>query len=413
MILIPVEPTIETFAPQLPVELWLRIFRFVTSTRIISLPVQHEPFQSSHDNTALLDAALRDKCTLTLVCKQWRLLASDMLYEDIRLGQGIAALHAALDQPIDSSLCGHRHRVRRIVLPYKSTEMTTCHSPPALDLLALLPHIEVLVRPPICPSYVTFPFDFPTTVPALSTLRRLEWAFDPSGAAPRTGGINALSDVLRVAPALELLVLVGSMPFASIYQRPPPPLKHLTTLRLQDGAGTCPFVARQATYWKLPALENIIVEGPARAETLEALWEAFGGQVRMLEIELAEYEEVQKIVGACAAIETLYLHVQRRTVASSTSSRDEDDGRCQYVHDSLRRVGLCVDNGERAGEWDDSTWRTVGIYVGQFGEGCPALHEIELYVPDVRVAAQSREYHALREMISSRGRQLLLRSLHT
>ena len=407
MISIPVEPTIETFVPRLPVELWLRIFRFVTSTRI-SLHVQHEPFQSSQDNTALLDTALRDKCTLTLVCKQWRLLASDMLYEDIRLGQGIAALHAALDQPITSGLCGHWHRVRRVVLPYKSTETPTCHCPPALELLALLPHIEVLVRPPIRPAYVTFQFQFPTTAPVLTSLRRLEWAFDPSGAAPRAGGINALSDVLRVAPELEVLVLVGSMPFTSIYQRRLPDLRALTTLRLQDGAGTCPFVARQLTYWKLPALKNIIVEGPARARTFEELW-ACERQLRTVEIELAEYGEVQTIISACVALETLYLHVPRRAVASS---RDEDESRCQYDHGSLRRVGLCVDNGESAGEWDGSTWRAIGEYVGQFGEECPALREIELYMPDVRVAEQSPEYHALREKVSSRERRLLLRSLH-
>jgi F-box-like len=404
---IPVEPTTETSVPRLPVELWLRIFRFATSAPI-SPPSHYEPFQSSHDNTTLSDAALRDKYTLTLVCKQWQLLASDILYEDIRVGRGIATLYAALDQSMVEGLCGPRHRVRRVVLPYLYTATPTyeCQHPPALALLALLTHLEVLVRPPIHPTHAPL-FDFQITVPALPTLRRLEWAFDPEGAAPRTGGINALADVLRASPALEVLVLIGPMPFTSIYQRPLPPLKRLTTLRLQDGAGLCPLVARQATYWALPALENVVVEGPTHAEVLETLWEAFGEQVRVLELEVGDrmlVHELQRIIGACTVLEVLNLHALRRTAVSLPPL-------CQYAHDTLRRVGLCVDSDD-AGEWNASMWMTVGEFVGQFGEGCPELREVVVYVQDVGVAAQSPQYDALRERLSSSGRQLLLCSLY-
>jgi F-box-like len=430
MMSIPAGPaaTETTFVPRLPVELWLRIFRFATSAPI---SVHYESFQSSHDNTALMDAALRDRYTLTLVCKQWGLLADDILYEDIRVGRGLAALYAALDQPTDTDTADHlrapRHRVLRLVLPYLYTATPTCHwqSPPALLLLALLTHLEVLVRPPIPPTHSPI-FEFPTTVPPLPTLRRLEWAFDPSGAATRTGGINTLADVLCAAPALEVLVLVGSMPFTALYQRRLPPLKRLTMLRLQEGAGTCPLVTRQMTYWALPALENVVVEGPARAEVLEVLWETFGGQVRVLELELelgnlVPVYEVQRIIGGCPALQVLNLRVPRRRQFALAPRRDSDDDTaavvsvspwCRYAHQTLRRVGLCVDGDARGWEWDISTWMAVGEYVGQFGEGCPAMREVVLYVQNVRVAAQSPQYHKLHETLSSSGRQLLLHPLH-
>lgn len=40
----------------------------------------------------------------------------------------------------------------------------------------------------------------------------------------------------------------------------------------------------------LPALGNVMVEGPTRTEMFEAFWEAFGGQVHVLDIDFAEYD---------------------------------------------------------------------------------------------------------------------------
>jgi hypothetical protein len=68
---------------RLPPELWLIIFRFATSSPITYPPSpspssadrdsysHYEPFQSHHHETtiALSDAAVRDRCAITLVCK--------------------------------------------------------------------------------------------------------------------------------------------------------------------------------------------------------------------------------------------------------------------------------------------------------------------------------------------------------
>ena len=447
--------------PRLPPELWLLIFRFATSAPIIYS--EYEPFQSRHHDTITTttaalsdaDAALRDKCAIALVCRQWRALAGDMRYEDIRIGHGIAALHAALSKPaaiVDGTIAqAARHRVRRAVLPYAHTATPTHHAPPALALLALLPHIEVLVRPPI-PSppiptllfpplppprppiltYTTTPFsppssptffprfEFPTAAPALPALRRLEWAFDTTGAAARAGGINSLTDMLVASSrTLHELVLTGPMPLAALRQQHCVRLGALRTLRLHAGAGACPFVARQTTYWELPALENVVVEGAARAEALGALWSKFGGQVRVLELELGcgrgagvSMGDVGKIIHVCPALEELNL---RMGVADLNlcwnPTVDSDDGTtqtCDCTHNRPQRVGICVG----AGEWSVKTWTAVVEYVGKLGKGCPGLHQVVLYVQNVEVAMRNPQFHALRETLSSSGRQLFLRSVH-
>ncbi|KAH8987380.1 hypothetical protein EDB86DRAFT_3082292 [Lactarius hatsudake] len=349
----------------LPAELWLHVFRFATSTST-SLSSHYEPFQSCHNSTAISDAALGDKRSISLVCKQWRILARSMLYEDIRIGRGIPALHAALDTPDPDGYSAPRYHVRRAVLPYASTATPTKHAPPALALLALLPHLEVLVRPPIRPLHArSGAFDFPPDAPALPALRRLEWAFDWTGNAARTGGINALDDVLRAAPVLHELVLAGPMPLTALRQHRLS-LRALRTLVLADAAAACPLVARQISYWALPALETLV-------RVLE-----LGPGVSPL--------EACKIVGAFPALEELNVLV---------GGADGVLRAC--AHETLQRVGVGVD----AKEWDGETWSVVMEHVQKFVEGCPALHDVVLYARDVRVAEDNPRFQALRKTLCS------------
>src|SRR5260221_1640857 len=77
-----------------------------------------------------------------------------------------------------------------------------------------------------------------------------------------------------------------------------------------------PSVARQTTYWALPALEDVVVTGAADAEALEALWKVHGSQMRVLEAQLGTgaggvrghgallpMVDVGKVVSACRASE--------------------------------------------------------------------------------------------------------------
>ena len=460
--------------PRLPPELWLIIFRFATSSPITYPPSDaestnhYEPFQSHI--IALSDAAVSNRCAITLVCRQWRALAGDMRYEDIRIGHGIAALHAALSEPaadVDTNTDNNtivngiaantdttsppprpsRHRVRRAVLPYAYTATPTYHQPPALALLALLPHLEVLVRPPLypLPSPLSSPsshrrtlipittttiyslpsplrFEFPTAAPALSALRRLEWAFYKTGAAARAGGINSLTDMLKAAPSLSELVLTGPMPHGALRQDRIP-LRALRTIRFRSGACGCPFLNLQTSYWVMPALENVVVEGGGRAKAFEELWGTFGAQVRVVQLELGgdgdgmRMDDVREIVNACPELEELNLRIgcghlngwspMDNTVVDAVSASAP-----AYVHDALQRLGICVDSDSP--EWSVKTWMALAEFVGEW-KLCPALRQVVLYMRDVevKVAKQNPQFYLLHEELTSSGRQLVLRSVHT
>jgi hypothetical protein len=157
--------------------------------------------------------------------------------------------------------------------------------------------------------------------------------------------------VLAAAPVLHELVLTGSMPPAALNERQQN-LLALRTLRLHAGAGACPLVARQTTYWVLPALENVVVEGTARAEALEALWKTFGGQLRGLELELGNngsMGDVDGIVQACPALEELNLRlgVEYLDLCSNSAidfeSEDSITKIWAWTRNTLQRVGICVD----------------------------------------------------------------------
>jgi hypothetical protein len=175
---------------------------------------------------------------------------------------------------------------------------------------------------------------------------------------------------------------------------------------------------RQTTYWVLPVLQNVVVEGAVPAEALEALWEKFGGQVHVLELEVGgagagmSMGDVGKIVGVCPALEELNLRVDVADLNLcwnlTTDSDDNVTGTWGCMHDTLQRVGVCVD----AGEWSVKTWTAVVEYVGKLWKGCPGLRQVVLYVHDVQVAVQNSQFHALRETVSLSGRQLLLRLVH-
>ena len=378
-----------------------------------------------------------------------------MRYEDIRIGRGIAALHAALSEPAadtdtdTTSPPPSRHRVRRAVLPYAHTATPTNRAPPALALLALLPHLEVLVRPPFSPlSSPPLPpssqhrrtlipitttayfvptflrFEFPTAAPALPRLRRLEWSFYQTGAAARAGGINSLTDMLKAAPSLSELVITGTMPHSAVRQDRIP-LLALRTLRFCAGACGCPFVNLQASYWVMPALENIIVEGGPRAKTFEEPWGTFRGQVRVMQLELGVEGEgmgmdgVVEIVNACPELEEINCRIGHGDLLNCWSPTMDDNSvndlvsvAAGYVHDALQRLGICVDVDSDAPEWSVKTWMALAQFVGEW-KLCPALHQVLLYVRDVEVAERNPQFHLFREKLASSGRQLLLRSIRT
>ena len=433
------EPTKVTvgvhIVPRLPPEIWLLIIRFATSAPIISpfeFAYHYEPFRSrNHEiTTALFDATLHDKCAIMSVCKQWHALVGDIRYEDIRIGRHIRTLYPVLKGPAPvvgepgagTTCITARHYVRRAVLPYAHAEKPTYHAPSALALLALLPHLEVLVRPPLimpAPSrrQRRLPIPIPivsalTATPDLSSLRRLEWGFEDESGKSGTRGVNFLYDILTAASSLHELVLTGPMPVSP--HRIRLHLPALRTLRLHDGAGECWSITEQMSYWELQVLENVVVEGRGSTMPLRALWNTFGEQLRMLELELrgggwgdVSIGDVRKIVAVCPALEELNLEVGVEEYVNWTP-KHVDDIIWSCTHNTLQRIGICVYDLECSVR----TWTNIVDYTGKFVEGCPALGKVLLYVFDVEVASGNPRFHAFREALLSSGRQLFLHSVH-
>ena len=63
----------------------------------------------------------------------------------------------------------------------------------------------------------------------------------------------------------------------------------------------------------MPALENIVVEGGGRAKAFKELWGTFGGQVRVVQLELGGegmwVDIVGEIVHACPGLEELNIPI--------------------------------------------------------------------------------------------------------
>ncbi|KAI9444622.1 hypothetical protein H4582DRAFT_2070354 [Lactarius indigo] len=364
------DPT-ATFVPKLPPELWLHIFRFATSTPT-PLSSHYEPFQSCHDSTVISDAALSDKRSISLVCKQWHNLArGSILYEDIRIGSGIPALHTALDTPDSDGYLAPRYHARPAGTGAPRAPPTTGSARPTTHAPALRTqrHIRLFNRRA---SSTTRP------PPTRMGLRQ-------NGRRPT----HRRHQRTRRRPARR----ADSARISC--SRAPCPTPHCAsspcacTRSARSASRTAPRRVRssraRSAIGPFPALDTLVLCGPARAEALEPLVEAFAGQVRVLELGPGVPPlEACKIVGAFPALEELNVLVGGAGGVLRAC-----------VHETLQCVGVGVD----AEEWDGETWSVVVEHVEKFVEGCPALRDVVLYARDVRVAEDNPQFQALRKTL--------------
>lgn len=201
-------------------------------------------------------------------------------------------------------------------------------------------------------------------------------------------------------------------------------LPALRTLRLRAGACGCIFLNLQTSYWAMPALENIVVEGGGRARVFEELWGTFGAQVRVVQLVIGGklggegmwMDDVRGIVNACPGLEELNFRIRCADLDDWSPASDSDSVRvtraATYVCDALQRLGICVDSGSEC-QWSVETWLALAELVGEW-KSCPALRQVVLYVRDVQVAERNPQFHLFRkELLASSGRELLLRSVCT
>lgn len=92
---------------QLPQELWLHIFRLATSNaQYYDAELDYAAFQAIpiSDITDTIQASLDVKRTLLLVCKAWRAIALEIVYEVVRISHGTARLRIELDRSRDDAV---------------------------------------------------------------------------------------------------------------------------------------------------------------------------------------------------------------------------------------------------------------------------------------------------------------------
>lgn len=387
----------------LPPELWIDIFRFATySPKLYS--AQHSPF----DLSSLDDQTHRDtlalKYAIALVCRLWRALSIQMLYEDVQIGEGAGSLQHTLESdssPDDECTSRVGGWVRRACLSYTQSATPTSKSMSCIDILRHCPHLEVLVRPPLgWDKSFSLRYDFPASPPpSLLSVKRLDWSHNDS--ASRSGGINSLDEVLLSLPQLEYLSLVGDMHYTSLKQRRfmVPSLRVLALRRVN------PIFVRQVCYWSLPSLSHVVVDAPPPVDALESIWSTFGSTIQ--EVEFGKHmrymtqDYLSRCLDLCPELRTLDYHVFFTSPPHISNA---------HVYSSLERVGLNArHNLSLYTDEDPQGLKHVSNHIASFtSEAFPELKEFVLYGVEwekIR-ACNPPEFRALEESVMSQGRVL-------
>ncbi|KAJ8483118.1 hypothetical protein ONZ51_g4926 [Trametes cubensis] len=387
--------------PSLPVELWLEVFRWATSTRGDSAlyTTVYRPFEPNSIDVIASDAyaeTRQTKCALVLVCKRWRRWAIPLLYEDITIPTKFIGLERMLrygavpegDTTISVSPCACL--VRRIGLPYSTTVVTSPQPIEPLKVLTLCSSTEVLARIP--DFLLSSAYEFDTECPPLPSLKRLDWWHHNEAA--RTGGINSLPHVLGNAPKLEYLSILDGDLWPSYLYAPPVHLSHLTTLRLRRVNA---ILVLQMCHWSLPSLRHVVFDRIDSPELFEPFWDAFGQHIRTVELGLSlrflMHDFLSPVFRGCTHLEELNYYVFLTHVP-----------RPNRPQESLRTIGLHASTNSaffHVGSAD--FWSHLRYHLGTFTEATyPALRRVNLY-GDWSAVVGDQQFDELVKPLRDRG----------
>lgn len=364
--------------PPLPPEIWLEIFRIATLTPHLAylhetsyhpfqatIPVNiREPLDSQTPFRAppleFEEPSFAVKVAISLVCKQWHALTRDLLYEDLVIPTNILDAHRLKNQVLrsgdspdmnDGAIGGHERycKVQRIFLSYLST-ITGPNLRNIVDINDILRHhsstLTALYRPRIngYANLAQNPILYTISAedcPPLPNLKRLDWWHGDEAA--RTGGINSLADVLKMSPNVQYLSLGASHGSRATPGPQSVELLNLTTLRLQH---TSPSFLSHILSWKLPSLRHLIlakirVHYSSGLEAMDTVWEAFGAQLRTVELDqylgyFAREGVIHNILTGCPNLEEINYYVLFASLPS----------RPHQPHTSLKTVRLHLANNE-------------------------------------------------------------------
>ncbi|KAF8560142.1 hypothetical protein OG21DRAFT_31636 [Imleria badia] len=354
----------------LPPELWILVFRWATCPSDGYPAPYYEPFRASSET---FDESLKTKHALVQVCRLWRALATNFLYEDVRIRYDSENLKTVL---ADHHSLGRF--VHRIELPY--TQTATERPGDTRDVVEILrscPSLTTLVRPFFEALPDSLRYEFPAEIVSLSSLTRLEWWHYNNAA--HSGGINSLMDVLRNAPSLQFLALGGEFWMNSAHLDSPIQLPALTTLRLKR---VNPLFVWQIGRWELPSLVHIVADFPADHGRLDELWLQFGSQLCTVEfgrnVAFHMSDQISVFLRGCARVKVFNYFINFTAPPTESLLVEQSTLECVGLH--AFPCGILSDN-----------WRHLNRHF-EFLSGpfLPALKRIVLYGDWQQITKDSR-----------------------
>ncbi|KAJ7097005.1 hypothetical protein C8R43DRAFT_1244428 [Mycena crocata] len=358
-------PTAPPYTPSAPAELWRLIFRLATAstTAYGGGYTPFQPLREMAETAAFLEeeAQRRHICLcLMRVCRLWRLIAAEFLYEDVRImnAADLKSLVCGLQRSRQDGRGGFGRHIRRLELPMRQTHFSQQQSghvspfplPPLLptpssfrlgDLLRLCTRLEILVRPCLRLDAEDIHFwagligtPLVAEKPLLPHLQRLEW-YETDLDIRFYGNRNTarLSELISHAPSLRYLYLSSDRPDA-LSRLPPCP--SLYTLRVNRSH----FHAQQIKSMRLPCAPYVpnlscLILHTTLPSSLLGFVAAVGTHLRVLEFAFAPQlvfsaGQMQRILSRCPGLEELAFYLGAPEISAPAAG----------THPTLRRVRL-------------------------------------------------------------------------
>lgn len=360
----------------IPPEIWVHVFGFVNSGPDVRS--DYVPFEAgilSEDAGMRFKANLRDRLSLICVCKLWYRLAKALLYRDVLVrGESSTLAQVLTSKTSEESELPFGGCVRSVELPFIQTTTQSSNTPASsansISILEACPNLERLTRPPSSSTEVFgLQFEFPMPITQLPALRRLDWWHN--NFAYRTGGVNALPDVLEAAPNLEYISLGGEM-LPNTAMPAPLSLTHLKTLRVR---GINPIYVRQLRNWDAPRLRTVVLETLTHPYTFPLLWDTIpASQIETVELgahlHFLARDYLALVIGGCPNLRELNYRI---FFAAEPKWGDVEP------HTHLRRVRWQAFTNHSMPV--ESVWYWIWIHAHAFMNRTlfPALEEIVLY----------------------------------